>query len=264
MFGLGLPELLILLFLCLFGLYFLRKRSARRSALLAATAAPEMSFPQQYTFKKDPTALTSFLKIMLWTCMGTVVLVLVSNIMQMNLINALTINMTEAQSNDQRQRIVGLINVAVSVLTYITFLVWVYRANFNSHGFGARDMKFSPAGAVGFYFIPILNLVWPYRAMSEIWKISRNPAGWQNQPGSSLLGWWWAMFIIAAILGWISLAMAGQAKTLTALKDMTTAAIMADVAYIASYLLDLALVSAISKQQKRLTEIQVAPSITTI
>ncbi len=32
--------------------------------------------------------------------------------------------------------------------------------------------------------------------MREIWKASSDPSNWSEQSGSSLLGWWWALWLI--------------------------------------------------------------------
>jgi len=97
--------------------------------------------------------------------------------------------------------------MVAAISAEISFLVWVYRANLNCHGFGARSMQFSPGWSVGWYFIPFLNLYYPYQAMKEIWKASKNPQNWQRETGSGLVGWWWALrimsFVCAGPLGMV-------------------------------------------------------------
>ena len=40
------------------------------------------------------------------------------------------------------------------------------------------------------------NLFWkPYRVMTEIWRASVDPTDWEGQRGSSLVGWWWALWL---------------------------------------------------------------------
>jgi hypothetical protein len=40
----------------------------------------------------------------------------------------------------------------------------------------------------------------PYQAMKEIWKVSANPANWQNSPRGAILPWWWFCFIASGII----------------------------------------------------------------
>ncbi len=94
------------------------------------------------------------------------------------------------------QALLNLLQLVLLVVTTIAFLMWVYRANWNAHALGAVDMRFRPGWAVGWYFIPLANLWMPFRVMSEIWRVSANPGDWQNTPRSSVLGWWWALYLL--------------------------------------------------------------------
>ena len=85
----------------------------------------------------------------------------------------------------------------VQWITAILVLKWTYRANYNARQLGAAEMEFTPLWAIGSYCIPVLWFWTPYLVMQEVWKASSNPAQWKNEPGSILLGWWWAFWIIA-------------------------------------------------------------------
>ena len=52
--------------------------------------------------------------------------------------------------------------------TATAVLMWVHRAYRNLPALGARDMAYSPGWAVGWWFIPFLNLVRPYQVVREI------------------------------------------------------------------------------------------------
>ncbi len=144
---------------------------------------------QMYEYKKDPTSLSKFLIAMLWISFGIYILTVVSGFMELNLLKD-RYTREEAALNDIRELIVGLLYVVAYIVTAITFLRWIHRANLNCHGFGAEGMKFTPGWSIGYYFIPILNFFKPYQAMKEIWKVSTNPVGWKNVKGSPLLDWW--------------------------------------------------------------------------
>jgi hypothetical protein len=81
------------------------------------------------------------------------------------------------------------------VMTWIAFIKWKYRANLNCQGFGAQGMRFKPESVTIYYFIPFLNLVKPYQAMTEIWKVGKNPSKWQDEKESPLIIWWWILWL---------------------------------------------------------------------
>ncbi|MCE0483619.1 MAG: DUF4328 domain-containing protein [Methylacidiphilales bacterium] len=97
-------------------------------------------------------------------------------------------------------QVLGYASMAIYLPTLILFLIWIYRANVNCRGFGAQ-LKISPAMTVGSFFIPFINLVYPCVALQEIWKASRNPAQWQTERASILIGFWWGFWLLHAVLG---------------------------------------------------------------
>jgi hypothetical protein len=75
------------------------------------------------------------------------------------------------------QGLLGLLAGGVYIATVVIWMVWIHRANSNCRALGAQGMRFTPGWAVGYHFIPFVNLVMPYNAMAEIWRASANPAG---------------------------------------------------------------------------------------
>jgi hypothetical protein len=59
------------------------------------------------------------------------------------------------------------------------FAVWVHRMQANTFALGIVGLRYTPAWAVGWYFVPVANLWMPYRVMLGIWCANRNPADWQ-------------------------------------------------------------------------------------
>jgi hypothetical protein len=237
----------------------LNKRPLRHGEVAGISEAPS---PDSYVFQKDPTSLTKFLRTMLWIYLCIVIVSLLSDVMQMNLLNSTPFSQTETEAKDLRPRIIGGLYFAIFVVTGILFLKWIHRANTNSRGFGARNMMFTPGWSIGYYFIPFLNLYRPYQAMKEIWKISNNPAAWQNESGSPLLGWWWVSWIISIVLGQISFRMSLAANTVDSLKESTVMSIISAIVDIPLCIVGVSLVSAIFTQQKRLTEMKSYHSVT--
>jgi len=208
---------------------------------------------QEYKYRNDPTSLTKSLKIMLWISLGVSILSLLSHLLQMNLLSG-AYSQANAESNDARQQFIGFLYLATFIVTGIMFLKWIYRANSNCHGFGAQGMEFTPGWSIGWYFIPIATLWKPYQAMKEIWKVSKNPSNWQKVTDSTLLGWWWALWIISNIMGQIIFQMTMRVDTVSSLKDLTTASIISGIIDIPSYIVAVSLITAVFINQEKLVK----------
>jgi hypothetical protein len=96
----------------------------------------------------------------------------------------------------------GIISL-VGVVTAIVWLVWQHRAQLNVRALGAANTRYSPAWAVGWWFIPFANIVKPYGAMRELYKASDPEAGavdWDSRPTPKLLWLWWTCYLANIIL----------------------------------------------------------------
>jgi hypothetical protein len=85
----------------------------------------------------------------------------------------------------------------VWVVSAVVFLMWIYRANRNLHAVSAAPMVFTPGWSIGWYFVPIAQLVMPYRAMQEIWRMSHNG----RASNVDLLRWWWGLWLACNLAG---------------------------------------------------------------
>lgn len=100
-----------------------------------------------------------------------------------------------------------LAQLALFLGTAIAFLVWLYRAEVNARALGAEDMMVSPGWAVGWFFVPLVQLVMPFIAVRELWKASATPRDWQLGPASPVIALWWACWIGTIITGNIAFAL---------------------------------------------------------
>ena len=97
--------------------------------------------------------------------------------------------------------------VVVQIPAIVLFLMWVHRASRNLPALGAHGQRFSPAWAVGWWFVPIMFLFRPYQVMMEIWRGSdaTMPQAWQDGPITALLPWWWILWIASAVAAVLSI-----------------------------------------------------------
>jgi hypothetical protein len=93
----------------------------------------------------------------------------------------------------------GLGYLLMVFVTIVIFCIWKNRTCKNAWHLAPDAMTFTPAWAVGWYFIPIANLWKPFGAMREIIRVSC-----PVKPPLTLAGWWWALWIITSITSQIS------------------------------------------------------------
>ena len=112
---------------------------------------------------------------------------------------------------------IGIIGLSVRVPTTILVLSWIRRANCNMRALGAKGLRFSPAGSIGWYFVPLLSLWRPYQAMREIWQGSMNPRDWLAVPVPRMLPFWWSLWCVSWCLsilyGSLFWALVGSSST---------------------------------------------------
>ena len=96
-------------------------------------------------------------------------------------------------------------NIILFILCAVSFSLWIYRANKNLSFLGINGLEFSPALSVWSFYIPILCLYWPFKAVAEIWKASQPDVAntgenWKRLPTPLIIPIWWILFIGAGIL----------------------------------------------------------------
>ncbi len=192
------------------------------------------------------------------------VVAIVSGLLQIGLLSRAAtggISDAEAAANDSRQQLIGVLQFVLILGTAVAFLMWFHRVHKNLPGLGGRELKYTPGWAVGGFFVPFLNLVRPLRVMREVWhgsdpsSLERDVASGgpfiRNQLGTpSLVGWWWALFLVSNFFGNIAARMAfAPNPTLDQLQAMSRLLVFSDVLDIPSALVAMRLVARITGWQ---------------
>ncbi len=125
----------------------------------------------------------------------------------MQFLNALD-RLTEAEI-DARAVMVDDLGSAVSFGYIAAYLVccivsgmWIYRVTFNARAVAPAGSGPSPGWGVGWFFVPILSLWKPYQSMKRVWELTGPGEPGAGPPG--YVAWWWALWVLANILGNIS------------------------------------------------------------
>ncbi len=157
-------------------------------------------------------------------------------------------------SNDSRQGLIGGAQVLVFVVTAIVWLVWLHRAYANLGAVGVRKAKFTTGWAVGYWFVPFVNLVRPYQIVVDLWQRSDRlnaEASVEHLPGPPVIAWWWGVYLLSGFAGRVFANVSGAAHTVQDLINATDVGVVVDVIGIISALLAIAVVRGIDERQRR-------------
>jgi len=146
---------------------------------------------------------------------------------------------------------VALLQALVYVGTAIVVLCWIYRANDNVHRLGAEQLGPSPGWAVGWYFIPLGNLVMPFQAMRETWKASIDPRDWEVVRVSPILGFWWFFWLASNIAGAVALRLEFEEEFEGAGRIAEQFGTASDVLIAPASLLLMAIIGRVTSEQER-------------
>ena len=119
---------------------------------------------------------------------------------------------------------VGLISIVAVVVFYgffisaiVFFCMWLHRVVRNMPSLGSPDPRWSPARAVVYCFVPILNLLHPFWSVLDAWRGADPSRRWTDlstrraMRPPALLGGWWALWLIGGVLSRISFYMSSGA-----------------------------------------------------
>jgi hypothetical protein len=142
-----------------------------------------------------------------WVLFGITVISVVGTFMEYRLAQkALTgiITSDEANANDLRQRIIGIVSLGAQIIVIVYFIMWFRRAYANLHALRCYP-RYSEGWAAGAWFVPFLNLVRPYEIMKDIWDRTQERAqeGAENPEieSSTIVGFWWFLWLGTNVAG---------------------------------------------------------------
>lgn len=208
-----------------------------------------------YKYEKNPKKITNFLLFLLVLSMVVSLVSVIFDYILLDLLNGPIARLQEqADAFDRRQQMFGILYLLVFVITGITFLTWINRANKNCRNFGAKNMKFTSGWSIGYYFVPFLNLYKPYQAMKEIWKISKNPQNWENEKGSWLLVTWWWLWLVNGFISYATFKQTMKSETLKAIKFSTELDIVSEVIYFSLCIVSILMINSLINRQEKLLD----------
>ncbi len=147
--------------------------------------------------------------LLIWIMLALEIVALISSYLQYDLLQTVAgggqISMEQADVNDIREQIIGIISSVAYVISVITFILWFRRAYYNLHQ-KVNYLSYSEGWAAGSWFVPILNLFRPFKIMEELYEetkafLIKKGVSINTNITTSIVGWWWALWIINGIVG---------------------------------------------------------------
>ena len=113
---------------------------------------------------------------------------------------------SQVEANDWRQQVVSSTQLVLMLLSFIAMVLWAYRAYENLHRLHKMPRPQYSEGAAGWgWFVPVLNLWYPYQVMKDIWYLTQRYAQPDDAPrferDRNLIGGWWGLRLFTFFAG---------------------------------------------------------------
>jgi len=184
------------------------------------------------------------------------VIALVADFQQWSLtkrIAAQEATLDQVRMNDTIQTFVAFAQLATVAVAAVFFLRWFYRAYANLSPLGAEGLPHGAGWAVGYWFVPIINLVRPATVACDIWNASdpgEDSTSWRKRKQPGLVLGWWLTFLLSGLVGRLGASLWNGASDPDRLRQAAVVLIAADVLAIAAGLLAIAFVRRTTARQQ--------------
>ncbi|HEY7686380.1 MAG TPA: DUF4328 domain-containing protein [Gemmatimonadales bacterium] len=168
----------------------------------------------------------------------------------------------DASANDTRHTAIGQLQFLGFVVTALAWLFWLYRSYANLRLVGTRESRFTPGWAIGYWFIPLVNLVRPYQIVADLWWRSdglnrEGTTARRNTP--AIISLWWGSYLLSGMVGRVAMTMARNAESLDQLRNLTDVGIAVDALSAIAAWCAIKVVRGIDKRQQGFPSIDQPP-----
>ncbi len=126
----------------------------------------------------------------------------------------------EALEVDDAARLATLVTLGALFVTGLLFIIWFHRSYRNLGALGARRAR-GTGWAIGAWFVPFLNLWWPFQMAAEIQRRV-------DAPAKALLIAWWIAWVMPATVGNVAEVVWGSEAAVPGLQGQALLAAMAN------------------------------------
>jgi uncharacterized protein DUF4328 len=194
---------------------------------------------------------------LLFACLALEVVTIVSGLAERALLVRLATGAKlltdEATATDPQDGTIVLLRLVAFAGTGIVWLTWLHRAYGNLALVGSKRSRFTRARAVGYWFIPLVNLVLVYQVMKDLWLRSdstNDRDGYDRLPAPAFLTGWWGAAVSWGVLGRLVAHLARDARTPLELTNATDMGMLVNVVGVVAALLAIKVVWEIDRRQQ--------------
>jgi hypothetical protein len=108
-----------------------------------------------------------------------------------------------AEASDRRVQIWAIVTVLFQIPVALTFFMWVHTAYGNLRRVGSAATRWTPGWAVGYWFIPFLNVVRSFQIVKEIAVRTADSNARDDRKGESApmsVALWYTFYVVSALL----------------------------------------------------------------
>ena len=162
------------------------------------------------------------------------------------------------ENNDLRQLVVYLLFMVVYGISAVTFIQW-FRRGYNNLHQRINHCNQKEHWAVSSWFIPIICLFRPFQIMKEMWDetlelLKQYDKDYYPHDKTSILTWWWSLWIISSFAGNIVLRYGFTTDTAAELMNYTLASMIHSIIAISLAIFTLKMINSYSDMEAALEE----------
>ncbi|MGW7053772.1 DUF4328 domain-containing protein [Streptomyces sp. NPDC054887] len=149
------------------------------------------------------------------------------------------------------------------LVTAVVFIVWFFRVRKNADVFAPDLQRKGRGWAIGSWFVPIGNFWLPRGVAVDVWAASRqDPYGLnaRKEEPHTVLTAWWTLWVVSALFSRFAVRRYAAAEEPAAIRDALDQLIVADLLDIASAVLAILFVRALTRMQRLKAEARSAAS----
>ncbi|MDQ2793256.1 MAG: DUF4328 domain-containing protein [Bacteroidota bacterium] len=145
-----------------------------------------------------------------WIVVGASLLTLASTVMEYLMMRKMAAGIkvphAQVEASDWRQQATGGTQLVLVLLAFIALVLWAHRAYANLHRLHKTPRPRHSEGAGGWgWFIPIMNLWYPYQVLKDLWVLTQRYAqpdeAIRYERDNSLIGGWWVLRLVTIFIG---------------------------------------------------------------
>lgn len=143
-----------------------------------------------------------------WIVVGASLLSLASRVAEYLMLQKMAVGIkvphAQVEASDWRQQAIGGTQLVLILMAFIALVLWAYRAYENLHRLRKTPRPRHAEGAAGWgWFVPIINLWYPYQVMKDLWVLTQRYAqpdeAIRYERDNSLIGGWWLLRIFTIL-----------------------------------------------------------------